>query len=52
VQLISGAALFGVGWGLGGLCPGPAIVAVGAGSSSALLFVIAMIVGMVVRDRA
>jgi uncharacterized protein len=44
--LLIGAAIFGIGWGLGGLCPGPALVAAAAGSQSALLFVIAMLVGM------
>ncbi|MCS6899893.1 MAG: YeeE/YedE family protein, partial [Myxococcales bacterium] len=45
-RLISGAALFGVGWGLGGFCPGPALVSLGSGSSGAALFVVAMLVGM------
>lgn len=45
-QLIGGAALFGLGWGIGGFCPGPAIVAAGAGHADALLFVAAMVLGM------
>lgn len=45
-KLIIGSALFGIGWGLGGFCPGPAIVGVATGSTSALLFALAMLVGM------
>lgn len=45
-QLLSGATLFGIGWGLGGFCPGPALVGLAAGSHSALLFVVAMLLGM------
>lgn len=44
-RLVIGAALFGVGWGLGGYCPGPGIVAVGSLSLSGLLFVGAMLGG-------
>lgn len=44
--LIWGSVLFGVGWGLGGFCPGPAIVAMGSGSLSILVFIISMLVGM------
>ena len=46
--LVVGAAIFGIGWGLGGLCPGPAVVAAFAGSSAALVFVATMLVGLVV----
>lgn len=45
-RLVAGAAVFGVGWGLGGYCPGPAIASVGAGSLSALAFALAMFAGM------
>jgi uncharacterized protein len=45
-QLLIGAALFGIGWGLVGFCPGPALTALGFGSGQALLFVIAMLAGM------
>ena len=45
-RLILGAILFGVGWGLSGLCPGPAIVGLSTFNIDILLFVIAMIVGM------
>jgi uncharacterized membrane protein YedE/YeeE len=44
-RVLSGAAIFGVGWGLVGACPGPAIVALGSGALWALVFVIAMLVG-------
>lgn len=50
-RLVLGGALFGVGWGIAGLCPGPALVALGSGLASAWLFVPAMLVGMVVHDR-
>ena len=43
--LIIGAVIFGIGWGLGGLCPGPALAALATGSLPVLLFVAAMIVG-------
>lgn len=46
MRLVAGAALFGVGWGLGGLCPGPALVSASGGSHSAIVFVAAMLVGM------
>ena len=49
-RLIGGAALFGAGWGLAGFCPGPALVALGAGQGKALVFVIAMLVGMAVFE--
>jgi uncharacterized protein len=48
--LIAGAALFGAGWGLVGLCPGPAIANLATASPAVVLFVIAMIVGMVAHD--
>jgi uncharacterized protein len=44
--LVLGAAVFGVGWGLGGVCPGPGIVDLGAGSMYALVFTAAMAVGV------
>jgi uncharacterized membrane protein YedE/YeeE len=45
LPLILGAAIFGVGWGLAGYCPGPALAGAGAGIPTALLFLPAMIVG-------
>ena len=44
-RLVVGAGLFGIGWGLGGFCPGPGIVSL-AGGSSAVIFVIFMLIGM------
>ena len=46
-QLVTGAALFGIGWGLVGFCPGPAIAALALGQRSAWIFVAAMLLGMV-----
>lgn len=48
-RLIGGAALFGLGWGLGGFCPGPALTAVASGKSSVLIFVGAMVGGMLLH---
>ncbi len=45
-RLVLGGVGFGVGWGLAGICPGPALVLLGAGSSKGLIFVVAMLVGM------
>jgi len=45
-RLVAGSLVFGVGWGLVGFCPGPAVVALGAGSEKAFVFVFAMIAGM------
>ena len=44
-RLITGAALFGVGWGLGGLCPGPALANLASATPGIILFVAAMIAG-------
>jgi len=45
-SLVVGSTLFGIGWGLVGLCPGPALVALGTGQAKAFVFVLAMLVGM------
>ena len=45
-RLLAGALVFGVGWGIAGFCPGPALVAIGMGSAKALVFVVAMLAGM------
>jgi uncharacterized membrane protein YedE/YeeE len=50
-SLIFGALLFGIGWGLGGYCPGPAITTLGSGSLNAVLFMVAMAMGMLLADR-
>ncbi|EJJ28458.1 YeeE/YedE family protein [Rhizobium sp. CF142] len=49
--LVIGSALFGLGWGIGGFCPGPAIASLSVGLSQTFLFVIAMLVGMTLHDR-
>jgi uncharacterized protein len=48
--LLIGSALFGTGWGLAGFCPGPAIVAASSGQPKAVVFVLAMLIGMWVFD--
>ena len=45
-RLLCGAALFGVGWGIAGICPGPAFVLIGKGAQGGLVFTLAMFVGM------
>jgi len=45
-RLVVGSAVFGVGWGIAGFCPGPALVALGLGEIKALVFVAAMLAGM------
>jgi hypothetical protein len=50
-RLLLGGALFGVGWGVAGFCPGPALVALGSGLPAAGIFVVAMLVGMVIHDQ-
>lgn len=49
--LVVGAILFGLGWGLAGICPGPALVLFGAGVGKGLLFILAMLVGMWLVNR-
>ena len=49
-RLVSGSLLFGVGWGIAGFCPGPAIVALGIGETKAFVFVAAMVAGMVLFE--
>lgn len=50
LRLVLGSAVFGVGWGLAGFCPGPALVALGAGFPKAWGFVAAMLAGMAVFE--
>lgn len=49
--LILGAALFGIGWGLGGFCPGPALAGLASGAPGVILFVLAMIAGQWLAGR-
>lgn len=45
-RLVMGSVLFGVGWGIAGFCPGPALVVLGMGEGKAVVFVLAMLAGM------
>lgn len=49
-QLVSGAALFGIGWGMGGFCPGPGLVSSVSLSSPAVVFVVFMSLGMMLHQ--
>ncbi len=49
--LVLGAVLFGVGWGLAGLCPGPALVGLAGGQPGLLVFVLAMTLGMLAHRK-
>ncbi|HEY0214281.1 MAG TPA: DUF6691 family protein [Paenirhodobacter sp.] len=46
LRLIAGAAMFGIGWGIAGFCPGAAIPALGLGHADTLIFIVAMIAGI------
>ncbi|WP_116135283.1 DUF6691 family protein [Trinickia diaoshuihuensis] len=48
--LMVGSAIFGIGWGLAGFCPGPALVAASSGQSKAWLFFLAMLAGMALHS--
>lgn len=50
MKLVLGSALFGVGWGLGGVCPGPALVSLGSLNASARLFVPSIIGGVALHE--
>jgi hypothetical protein len=50
-RLVGGSVLFGIGWGLAGFCPGPALSALTTGLTPVLLFTVAMIAGMLLHDR-
>ena len=45
-RLVFGSLAFGIGWGLAGYCPGPAVVSVGMGQEKAIVFAVAMVAGM------
>ncbi len=50
-RLVAGSLLFGVGWGVAGFCPGPALVALGMGEIKALVFTAAMLAGMAIFEQ-
>jgi uncharacterized protein len=50
-RLIGGSALFGVGWGLAGFCPGPAVASLAYGLWQSVVFVSAMLIGMLLWER-
>lgn len=50
-RLILGSLVFGTGWGLAGICPGPGLVLAASGHSGAIVFVVAMLLGMLIFDR-
>jgi len=49
IHLIIGSLLFGAGWGLVGLCPGPAIASISFGGKEGYIFVISMLIGMLIK---
>jgi len=49
--LVLGSLIFGIGWGLAGFCPGPALVSMASGEAKAFVFVLAMLSGIVCFDR-
>ena len=50
-RLVGGSLVFGIGWGLSGFCPGPALVSVAAGHWQAAVFMASMLAGMALHDR-
>lgn len=50
-RLILGSALFGIGWGFGGFCPGPGLTSIASGDTRALIFVASMIAGMIIYKK-
>ncbi|GLT19823.1 transporter [Vibrio zhanjiangensis] len=50
-RLIVGAGIFGVGWGLVGICPGPAVASLGFGNLDIAIFIVAMIIGSLLAKR-
>jgi len=51
-RLVAGNLLFGIGWGIAGICPGPALVLLGAGVGQGIIFVLAMLAGMAAYEIA
>ncbi len=52
IRLVTGAVLFGIGWGLAGICPGPALVLLGSANLKGVVFFISMLTGMYIFQRA
>ncbi len=52
LRLAGGSMVFGIGWGMAGFCPGPALTALGTGNGKAMVFVAAMIAGMALFEMA
>lgn len=50
-RLLAGAGVFGAGWGLGGYCPGPALVSLGGGTLEVFTFVVSMLAGLLLAAR-
>ncbi|MEN9866944.1 MAG: hypothetical protein RL748_2534 [Pseudomonadota bacterium] len=50
-RLIVGSLIFGVGWGIAGICPGPALVLVGSGVAKGVGFLLALLVGILIADK-
>ena len=50
-RLVLGSAIFGIGWGMAGFCPGPALASLSLGLAPVVLFVVAMLAGMTLHDR-
>lgn len=49
-RLLAGSFLFGAGWGIAGICPGPALVLAGTGKAEAFIFLLAMLLGMAIYE--
>lgn len=50
-RLVGGSVLFGAGWAVAGLCPGPSLASIGFGGTGGVIFLLAMVAGMVVATR-
>ena len=50
-KLLAGSSVFGIGWGLVGICPGPAIVVLGSANIKGIIFVIALLIGMFLQNK-
>ena len=50
-KLLLGSSIFGIGWGLVGICPGPAIVVLGSTNIKGIIFVIALLIGMFLQNK-